>query len=86
MDCASALEIYAIFTGLVYLTPIFGGLITGLVWFMVQVPKLGKLGLSPKRILDENSSHRLTLKDWFEILFFSIATLLLVEVQLYLLL
>lgn len=54
------------------------GMLIGFIWFVVQGPKLGKAGLPPKRILDARADHRLTLKDWLEILYLSAATLLLV--------
>ena len=54
------------------------GMLIGLVWFVTQGPKLGKAGLPPKRIADEQAGHRLLLRDWIDIVAISTGSILLV--------
>lgn len=54
------------------------GMFIGLIWFLIQGPKLGRAGLPPKRLLDNNCKCNLTLNDWVEISYLSVIVLLVI--------
>lgn len=54
------------------------GMFIGFMWFIVMGPTLGKAGLPPKRVADDNAGHRLIFRDWIDIVVIASLTLLLV--------